>query len=247
MASAGQIFSGFNLESLKEPRGFIKPIQWILSIFAFATTTSVTLKMQFMSKCMDNGTATTSHSFDISSSYPFALEEVGFSGVVCNVTQSLNLLQGSQSPSQFYVFVGVMVFLYCLAALVMYIFCDDFYRKHNACTIGDFIISGVIVLLWLIGSSAWAQGVTDLKYYTDFEECGYFGMIADCKVAGNTCRQTVIPNFASLNVSIIFGFLNMGVWIGNMWFLYKETPWHKVQETKPPNLPGQQAQDPQRI
>ncbi|XP_045166298.1 synaptophysin-like [Mercenaria mercenaria] len=249
MASTGQIFSGFNLECLKEPRGFIKPIQWILSIFAFATTTSVTLKMQFTATCKgNNGTVISPKTYSFSSSYPFALEDVGFSGVVCsNTSQSLNLLQGSQSPSQFYVFVGVIVFLYCLAALVLYIFCDEFYRKHNACTIGDFIISGVIVALWLIGSSAWAQGVTDLKYYTDLEECGYFGLITDCKVKENSCQQTGSPNFASLNVSIIFGFLNMLVWAGNMWFLYKETPWHKVQETKPPNLPGQQVQDPQRI
>lgn len=183
----------------------------------------------------------------MSASYPFALEDVGFSGLVCNTTQSVNLLQGSQSPSQFYVFVGVIVFLYCLAALVLYIFCDEYYRKHNACTIADFIISGVIVLLWLIGSSAWAQGVTDLKYYTNLKECGFFNYVKDCHVDGNSCEQTAQPNFASLNVSIIFGFLNMLVWAGNMWFLYKETPWHKVQETKPPSMPGQEGADPQRI
>jgi hypothetical protein len=41
----------------------------------------------------------------------------------------------------------------------------------------------------------------------------------------------------------IFGFLNMVVWAGNLWFLYKETPWFKVR-SKPPQEP---TTDPQRI
>lgn len=168
--------------------------------------------------------------------YPFDLDSEGFTAQLCNQTVSQNLLQGSKPAAEFYVFVGVIVFLYCLAALIMYVFCDDFYRQHNACTVGDFIISCAIVLLWLISSSAWAQGVTDLKFYTDLAECDFFKNVPVCAIA--TCKQTMMPNFASLNVSIIFGFLNMVVWVGNLWFLYKETPWHKVQ-SKPPAVPGQ--------
>ncbi|XP_052778469.1 synaptoporin-like [Mya arenaria] len=113
----------------------------------------------------------------------------------------------------------------------------------------DFIISGVIVALWLIGSSAWAQGVTDLKYYTNLEESGYFTHIKSVCSNGNTCVQTRNANFASLNVSIIFGFLNMVVWAGNMWFLFKETPWHKVNQSKPPEFSGATSgpTDQQRI
>ena len=34
-------------------------------------------------------------------------------------------------PAEFYVFVGVMAFLYCIAALVLYIGFDDKYRKFD--------------------------------------------------------------------------------------------------------------------
>ncbi|WAR25760.1 SYNPR-like protein [Mya arenaria] len=74
-------------------------------------------------------------------------------------------------------------------------------KKENL-DLRDFIISGVIVALWLIGSSAWAQGVTDLKYYTNLEESGYFTHIKSVCSNGNTCVQTRNANFASLNVSI---------------------------------------------
>jgi len=42
---------------------------------------------------------------------------------------------GSHSSSQFYVFVGVIVFLYSLAALIFYVFFDEQYRKNNTWSI----------------------------------------------------------------------------------------------------------------
>ena len=74
----------------------------------------------------------------------------------------------------------------------------------------DFVISAVFAVLWLISSSAWAQGVVNLKYYTDLKECGIFDMIADC--SGNKCTQSQFPNFASLNVSIVSRGINAVLW-----------------------------------
>lgn len=241
MEGSGRIFGAFNPTALKEPRGFIKVIQWILSIFAFATTTSVHSRLEFVITCTSNTTTgQPSTTVPINVGYPFDLDNEGFSVFTCNQTVSKNLMSGAKPSAEFYVFVGVIVFLYCLAALIMYVFCDEFYRKHNACTIGDFIISCVLVVLWLISSSAWASGLSDIKYYTDLNDCDFFKDIPVCHSGVGTCSQTMSPNFASLNVSIIFGFLNMLVWGGNLWFLYKETPWHKVQ-SKLPAMPGQPA------
>lgn len=211
--------------------------------------TGSTLKVAFTATCQMDNNKTEEHPFTVSSSYPYRLEDAKYGQYVCNEShpQDQGLLQGAASAAQFYVFVGVMVFLYCLAALILYIFFDQTYRKHNACTIGDLIVSGVITLLWLISSSAWASGVTDLKYYTDLAQCGYFQHLHEC-AAPNSCSQTLNANFASLNVSIIFGFLNMLVWAGNVWFAYKETPWHKVTQSKatpPGSSPG--PTDQQRI
>ncbi|CAL1536583.1 unnamed protein product [Lymnaea stagnalis] len=232
MEAAGQVSSAFNAGVLKEPRGFIKILEFVLSIFAFATTTSHKSSTTFSVVC--NGTLP-AQTVSFSYSYPYDLEDVCF--VACEKSQCL--LSGSKSSAEFYVFVGVIVFLYCLGALVLYIFFDDQYRRNTRIVIVDFVISVVLTLLWIIGSSAWASGVSDVKTYTDPQEGGLFEAIESCKTS-NACNTISLGNFASLNVSIIFGFLNFVVWVGNLWFLYKETPWFKVQ-AKPPTEPGQHS------
>lgn len=65
----------------------------------------------------------------------------------------------------------------------------------------DFVISAVITLLWLVSSSAWAQGLVNLKYYTDLNKCGLFKTITTCST--DNCVQTEFPNFGSLNASVV--------------------------------------------
>ncbi|XP_061187483.1 synaptophysin-like [Saccostrea echinata] len=245
--------SNFSIEPLKEPKGFIKVIQWILAIFAFATTTSVNTNLQITASNCPGGKPGIIESVQIS--YPFELEKEYFTTPFCNRSSSgvnvstVYLLQGSRSSAEFYVFFGVMVFLYCMAALVVYLFFEELYRRSNVWAIVDFVVSVVITLLWLIASSAWAQGLVNLKYYTDFNDSGMFERLPECNkpVTGITCSQTAFPNFGSLNASVIFGFLNMVVWAGNLWFLYKETPWFGNKSEIPPQSGSPQQQDPQRI
>ena len=69
----------------------------------------------------------------------FSLESVCIQSPVCNETAKKTdvcLLAGSKSSAEFYVFVGVIVMLYCIAALVLYIFFDDLYRKNNRIIVG---------------------------------------------------------------------------------------------------------------
>ncbi|XP_012937697.1 synaptophysin-like protein 1 [Aplysia californica] len=238
---SGPIQASFSISPLKEPIGFIKVIEFVLSIFAFATTTSHETSTTFNINC----TAVPHHevagekSVTFTYSYSYDLEDVCFRTPICNNTKTgeMCLLSGSESSAQFYVFVGVIVFLYCLAALVLYIFFDELYRRNTRIVIVDFVVSVVLTLLWIIGSSAWASGVSDVKMYTDPDEGSIFDNLAECKNANANCRTVNDGNFASLNVSIIFGFLNFVVWVGNLWFLYKETPWFKVQ-ARPPSTPA---------
>uniref|UniRef100_A0A0B6Z7X6 MARVEL domain-containing protein n=1 Tax=Arion vulgaris TaxID=1028688 RepID=A0A0B6Z7X6_9EUPU len=195
-------------------------------------------------------------------SYPYDLESVCFGLPICgggggNISSggdaagsgSFCLLSGSEGASQFYVFVGVLVFLYCLAALVVYVVLDDMYKRNSRIIIADLIISIFLTLLWIISSSVWASGVADIKTYTDPTDGGIFGpgsKVVDCHKTEN-CSTDSLGNFASLNVSVIFGFLNFLVWLGNLWFIYKETPWFKIQ-AKPSAQPGTVSEtDPQKV
>lgn len=69
----------------------------------------------------------------------FSLESVCIKSPVCDKTAQKTdvcLLSGSKSAAEFYVFVGVIVMLYCIAALVLYIFFDDLYRKNTHIIVG---------------------------------------------------------------------------------------------------------------
>jgi len=49
----------------------------------------------------------------------------------CNVSTTLTRYGSFTAPSEFYVFVGVMAFVYSLAAVLLYVFADDKYRQMD--------------------------------------------------------------------------------------------------------------------
>ncbi|PNI26391.1 SYPL1 isoform 5 [Pan troglodytes] len=118
--------SGFqiNLNPLKEPLGFIKVLEWIASIFAFATCGGFKGQTEIQVNCppaiTENKTVTATFG------YPFRLNEASFQpppGVnICDVNWKDYVLIGDYSSSaQFYVTFAVFVFLYCIAALLLYV------------------------------------------------------------------------------------------------------------------------------
>ncbi|XP_064604197.1 synaptophysin-like isoform X2 [Liolophura sinensis] len=233
--------TSMSLGVLKEPRGFIRILQVILAIFAFATTCSVSTSVKFKVSCANS----TQQEVTVPFSYPFDLHKVSFQVSTCeggSGKQDMKFESGSVSSSQFFVAVGVLAFLYSLAAIVLYVFFDDLYRKENKIIIGDFVVTAVFALFWLISSAAWADGLSDVKYNTD-PKTGIFPSSTACKPpTDNTCTTLRYGDFSSLNVSIIFGFLNMVVWGGNIWFLYKETPWFKGDSSSNYNPDSQMPQ-----
>ncbi|XP_039105742.1 synaptophysin-like protein 1 isoform X2 [Hyaena hyaena] len=172
----GQRMSSFqlNLNPLKEPLGFIKVLEWIASIFAFATCGGFKGKTEIQVTCSKpNETKTITAAFG----YPFRLNEASFQGYphanVCDENWNNYVLIGDYSSSaQFYVTFAVFVFLYCLAALLLYVGYTNLYRDSRK-----------------------------------------------------------LP-------MIIFGFLNMILWGGNAWFVYKETSLHSPSNTSASHSQG---------
>nr|XP_046213650.1 synaptoporin-like [Oncorhynchus gorbuscha] len=89
----------------------------------------------------------------------------------------------------------------------------------------DFIVTVVFAFMWLVSSSAWAQALSDVKVATDPDEVQE--LISACKVMTNKCGSVQGPRWSGLNTSVVFGFLNFVLWAGNIWFVFKETGWHK--------------------
>ncbi|KAM9114264.1 synaptophysin-like protein 1 isoform 1-T1 [Pangshura tecta] len=219
-----------NLGPLKEPLGFIKVLEWIFSIFAFATCGGYSGHTSIKVSCSDTKNETLEAAFG----YPFRLNTVMFKDLEskkCNGTWTPTHLMGDFSSSaQFFVTFAVFVFLYCMAALVLYVGYLHLYRGTGKLPMIDFVITMVVTLLWLISTSAWAKALTDIKIVTG---PGIISEIQFCLTQKNSCQFGAVSSVGSLNVSVVIGFLNLILWAGNAWFVYKETHLHS-----PPDAPA---------
>lgn len=267
-----------NAEVLKEPRGFIKLIEIILAICAFATAVGPQITVSF--KCCN----THAQMFELSLQYPYRSGGTNATTEMCecittstvptsvslsssgqtsnesttsaSVTPSTSLAPTSvatthspptefqlptecQTSSEFYVFVGVTAFLFSLAAIVFYVFAHEQYAGLAIIPKADFVMTVIYTLFWLISSAAFAAALSKIKYSTDpkWLRTTQADFYPQC-FSESGCVSNQDGNYATLNVSVIFGFLNMVVWGGNNWFLYKETNWFGT-DGSPSSLPQQ--------
>lgn len=131
------------------------------------------------------------------------------------------------------------------------------------------MVTAVFTFMWLVSSSAWAKGLSDVKRATDPDEV--INLIAACDREENRCKEIHEPVMSGLNTSVVgtitvmkhgiiyilyilcistnncslmnllersikcmcsflwflqaFGFCNVVLWAGNLWFVFKESGW----------------------
>uniref|UniRef100_A0A8C5K880 MARVEL domain-containing protein n=1 Tax=Jaculus jaculus TaxID=51337 RepID=A0A8C5K880_JACJA len=181
-----------NLNWLEEPLGF-KILEWIASIFAFATCGGFKGRTEIQVTCppkvTDNKTITATFGD------PFRLNQASFQSPssvnVCDVRWDSHVLIGDDSSSA------------------------QFYSRK-------------------LPMIAWAKALTDIKVATG---PNIVQDLLPCKPPV-TCQFGSVTSMGSLNVSVIFGFLNVILWGGNAWFVYKETSLHSPSNTSASHSQG---------
>ncbi|MCI4380831.1 hypothetical protein PGIGA_G00244440 [Pangasianodon gigas] len=223
-----KIMSAFLLDirPLKEPLGFIRVLEWVFAIFAFASTGNYSGTTSFNIQCQGTGFI---HVINVSFEYPFRLNKNGFDVPTCEVNKTAEskkyyLIGDHSSSAEFFVAVGVLAFLYCTSILVVYVGYQHVYRESNRGPVIDLLITGIFTFLWLVASSAWGKGLTDVKLATS--PTALVSLPNVCKIPPNKCTPGALPTFGPLNSSVISGFLNLILWAGNCWFIFKETHFH---------------------
>ncbi|XP_065597003.1 synaptophysin-like protein 1 [Cyrtonyx montezumae] len=209
--------------SLLEPLVFIKVLEWIFSIFVSSTCGGFRGETTLLVSCKGVVNKTVTAAF----AYPFRLNAVQFSAPDssrCGGTwPDIYLVGNFSSSAQFFVMLSVVAFLYCVAALVVYIGYKHAYQHNSKLPLTDLAVTIVTTFLWLVSTSGWAKALADIKIATG---ASIITLIDFCKAPGTTCHFGSVTSMRTLNVSVIFGFLNMILWGANIWFVYKDTNLH---------------------
>ncbi|XP_037534639.1 synaptoporin b [Nematolebias whitei] len=203
----------------------------ILAICAFVTCGGYYGQLQVKVDC--TARRQNNVSIDIDFSYPFRLQQVHFRAPLCDVErEEVLFLDGDfSSAAQFFVTVGVFAFLYSLLATIVYVFYQNKYLKNNRGPLVDFAVTVIFSLMWLVSSCCWAKSLTDLKSATNPTEV--LLLISACRAQENRCTAMQEPHWSRLNTSTVLGFVNVVLWSGNIWFVFKETGWYKTGQRYP--------------
>uniref|UniRef100_A0A8C9Z0Z8 Synaptoporin b n=1 Tax=Sander lucioperca TaxID=283035 RepID=A0A8C9Z0Z8_SANLU len=172
-------------------------------------------------------------SIDIDFGYPFRLQEVHFKAPLCETKrEEILFLDGDfSSAAQFFLTVGVFAFLYSLLATIVYVFYQNKYLKNNRGPLVDFVVTVIFSFMWLVSSCCWAKTLSDIKTVTNPTQV--LLLISACRAQQNKCMATREPLWSQLNTSAVFGFVNVILWVGNIWFVFKETGWYKTGQRYP--------------
>ncbi|XP_004086218.1 synaptoporin [Oryzias latipes] len=203
----------------------------IFAICAFATCGGYSGHLQVKVDCA--GRKQSNLSITVDFAYPFRLHQVHFKAPSCEDSSGeVVFLNGDFSTAaQFFLTVGVLAFLYSLLATVVYIFYQNKYLKNNRGPLVDFFVTVVFSFMWMVSSCYWAKTLADLKTATNPTQV--LLLISACKAPKNTCSATQEPLWSRLNTAAVFGFINVVLWSGNIWFVFKETGWYKTGQRYP--------------
>jgi len=235
-----------NVEALKEPRGLLRLMQWLFALVAFATCCDFTVTFGFQIFCSD--TKFPGKEIKTIASYPYQIDQqeaIQVEKGLCNSTSQplrYSFPGDYSSDAQFYVFIGVITWLYSSATLALYIFYSNLYLdEQKSYPKYDLIIAAVLAFIWLCAASAWAHAVLGLRGIADVESYIFTDTESPCFKNGDTfnvtgisrCKWSVNTGFSKANSSVLIGFLNVFLWASNIWFLYKETTWYNARNQMP--------------
>jgi len=233
----------FKLEAFKEPRGFIRLLELVFTMLAFSFCAGFSSRMEFVAECKlpksGNETKMENVTFGTPYSYPFALDY--FPNVTVDLTKCpvppeakyVSWPGDYSSDAKFYVFIGVVSWLFCIATTLFYGFNNEGYLDNKSYPLYDMVVSIMLSFFFLASASAWAHGLSGLKWSSDPDSWIFTSEDAKlCQInengsykftAVNRCFTTFSGTFAGGNVSVLIGFLNCFLFGANVYYLFKET------------------------
>lgn len=224
---ANQTVENGRFEAIKEPIGFIKIIQFIMAILAFAIAVNGASSLAFTAVCKDSAGATTT-SFTVFESkykYPYNLKKADIyvtqgcpSGQTAPTLERTTLTEEGyniKSSAEFFVFLGVMAMLYSFGILIVYIFLKHKYDNIVYLPLIDFGVTVVFTICWFASDIAWAKAISDIQHHTNPDnliESLPKTCISQTTAKSNVCHSKMYASYGSIIISCIIGFCNLILW-----------------------------------
>lgn len=243
---ANQTVENGRFEAAKEPVGFIKIVQFFMAILAFAIAVNGSSSLSFNAACTDvplNAQRIPTVRIEAKYSYPYDLKNVNFAQTSTCILGKAPVLDrrtlteegfNIKSSAEFFVFLGVVSFLYSFGMLIVYIFLKQKYDNIFWLPLLDFGVTVLFSICWFISDIAWAKAISDIQTHTNTNNvigslpttCPKNGASATTK-----CISVSYATYGTIIISCIIGFCNLILWSGNIWFVLKETTWYKTRKS----------------
>ncbi|XP_010901535.3 synaptophysin-like protein 2 [Esox lucius] len=221
--------SRMDFAPVKEPLGFIKILEWLTAALAFGSCGGYSGTNAVTISCGENRSETLIATVN----YPFRLNQlniVEFNKTLCNYSTSASYLTGDYAvPAEIYVDVGIASFTYCMVTLLFYVCYMNAYTRTPIWPKTDFVVTVLFAVFWLISASLWAIAVQHIITAVDSNSVNI--NLSVCREIGVVCAVAESKDIRDLKLSVNCGFLNVILWMVNIFFTYKKTPWHNQRKT----------------
>jgi len=247
------------MEVFKEPRGFLRLLLlgFTMLAFSFCAGFSSYLEFQIMCKPSKNSTDITV-TVKQEYSYPFSLDHYAVVNVTeCNVDQKdreVSFPGDYSSDAKFFVFTGVIAWLFCIFTVIVYAFMNDVYIDQKNYPMYDMIACVILSFFFLAASSAWGHALSGLKSSGDPDtwifKAGKNALAPICSksdedsyinTAVTSCKTSFAGGFGGANISVILGFLICFLFGANVYYLYKETRFANPNQGNLQNSPSSEV------
>ncbi|XP_065828855.1 synaptophysin-like [Oscarella lobularis] len=223
------------LDVFKEPRGFLKILEFVFAIAAFATLTSYHSSGRVerdysisIRNFSENGT----NVYNFVIGYDFGDDDLYFESEQGGGGNRIFVVRGRhRAHANFFLFVGIFAFLASIFVVACYVFVEEKLaaqskQRRDLFFKIDFGLTILIAFFWFVAGCVWAAAANSLpgvvdKGFADFIASEASSCQSRPPFESVVCLSTK-PTYGGVIVAVILAYLNFFLWAGNSWFAFKE-------------------------
>uniref|UniRef100_A0AC35U4W5 MARVEL domain-containing protein n=1 Tax=Rhabditophanes sp. KR3021 TaxID=114890 RepID=A0AC35U4W5_9BILA len=220
------LLGNFDLQMLKVPLGFIKVLQFPFVLIAFTAMDGWGFLLEYTCSAK-NGTE------------PFVQK-----ALVDKFALSSNLIpncNGTQLPlwdmsyggtATLFGLLALSSLIFVMAMLFIYLMNLETYVNDNRYAHADCIVTAALAIVWFLVAVSWWSVTSNVVEATS--NASIVKLLNEKHFCGNSeCLSQSYSHSSPLLISVLSAWACAILFVGNIWFTYKETDWFKNRQPFP--------------